>query len=78
MTSQNMSINPFIIKEILKTYSDKSYMNYQKICKEYNHLYHNTIKKMKDISKDKLRANVKKWFFEQSLESRIKLCTVEN
>ena len=73
-----MSINPFIIKEVLKTYSDKSFMNYQKICKEYNHLYHNTIKKLKDFSGDKLRANVKKWFFEQSLESRIKLCTVEN
>ena len=78
MTTQNMSINPFLIKEVLKTYSDKSYMNYQKICKEYFHLYHNTTKKLKDISKDKLRANVKNWFFEQSLESRIKLCTVEN
>ena len=78
MTSQNMSINPFIIKEVLQTYSDKSFMNYQKICKEYYHLYHNTIKKIKDSSKDKLRSNVKNWFFEQSLESRIKLCTVEN
>ena len=78
MSTQNISINPFLIKEVLKTYSDKSFMNHQKICKEYYHLYHNTAKKMKDIKKDKLRSNVKNWFFEQSLENRIKLCTVEN
>ena len=36
------------------------------------------IKKYKNISKDKLREEVKNWFFKQTLENRIKICTVEN
>ena len=79
MSSTSLSINPFLIKDILYSYTDsKSFQNYQKIARDYYKLYSKIIKKYSNISKDKLRAEVKNWFFNQSLESRIKLCTVEN
>ena len=72
-------INPFIIKEIFNNYSDtSSFTNYEKICRDYYKLYFKLLKKLKSISKDKLCEEVKEWLFKQSLENRIKICTVEN
>ena len=77
--SLSYSINPFLIKEILNSYTDSSsFSNYQKICRDYNKLYSKLYKKYNNISKNKLREEVKIWFFNQSLENRIKICTVEN
>ena len=78
-TSTVFSINPFLIKEFLSLYSDpSSFANYQKICRDYYKLYFKLIKKYNNVPKEKLRGEVKNWFFNQSLENRIKLCTVEN
>ena len=75
----SLSINPFIIKESFSSYSDSSaFSNYQKICKDYYKLHTKFQKKYANTPKDKLRNEVKHWFFNQSLENRIKLCTVEN
>ena len=75
----SLSINPFIIKESFSSYSDSSsFSNYQKICKDYYKLHTKFQKKYTNTPKDKLRNEVKHWFFNQSLENRIKLCTVEN
>ena len=75
----SLSINPNLIKRVLNSYSDSSsYSNYQKISHEYYKLYFKVFKKYNNISKDKLRLEVKNWLFSQILESRIKICTVEN
>ena len=75
----SLSINPNLIKKILDSYSDSSaYSNYQQISHDYYKLYFKVFKKYNNMTQDKLRLEVKKWFFNQSLESRIKLCTVEN
>ena len=79
MESISILINPFLIKEILNSYSDSSsFTNYQKICRDYYKLYYKIIKKFDNYSKDKLRNKVKHWFFNQSLENKLKICTVEN
>jgi len=79
MSLTSLSINPFIIKEVLSLYTDSSsFQNQQKISRDYYKLYSKIIKKYNNISKEKLRTDVKNWFFNQSLENRIKICTVEN
>ena len=79
MESTTIQINPFLIKDILNTYTNSSsFTNYQKISRDYNKLYSKIIKKLNNYSKDQIRTKVKDWFFNQSLENRIKYCTVEN
>ena len=79
MTSKPILINPFLIKEIFNTYTDlSSFSNYQNISRDYNKLYQKVYKKFENNSSKELRNKVNHWFFSQSLESRIKLCTVEN
>ena len=79
MTSQYNIINPFLIKESFNKYTDSSaFSNYEKIAKDYYKLYSKLSKKLNNISGDQLRNKVKTWFFNLSLESRIKICTVEN
>ena len=75
-----VSINNFILKKKFYQYEDKSsFSNYEKIAKTYNKIYYKLIsKKFNNINKEKLRETVKKWFFTQSLENRIKISTVEN
>ena len=71
-----------------------SYNNYLAIAKKYNQLYNSALKDKKiasggmtlsqmlndhsSITKDKLRDEIKNWFFSLSIESRIKVATVEN
>ena len=72
-------INPFLIKESFSKYTDSSsFSNYQKIAKEYYKLFNKLQKRINNIQNDQLRSKVKQWFFNLSLESRIKICTVEN
>ena len=72
-------INPFIIKDVLNSYQDpSSFSNYQKICKDYSKLYSKVSKKLSETPKEKIRSDVKNWFFSQSLENRIKICSIEN
>ena len=75
-----VSINNFILKKKFYQYEDKSsFSNYEKIAKTYHKIYYKLIsKKFNNINKEKLREIVKKWFFTQSLENRIKISTVEN
>ena len=72
-----VSVNNNIIYDCLNLYGDQSlYNKYSEIANKYNELY----EKNKDNKKliKNLKKNVKKWFFSQSLESRLKICTVEN
>ncbi len=79
MESTSILINPFLIKEILNSYTDSSsFANYQKISHDYYKLYSKILKKFNNYPKEKLRNEVKHWLFAQSLENRIKICTVEN
>ena len=79
LQNQQLTINPFIIQKTFSSYSDSSsFLNYQKICRDYYKLYYKIFRKYNNVPKDKLRNEVKHWFFNQSLENRIKLCTVEN
>ncbi len=79
MESTSILINPFLIKEILNSYTDSSsFANYQKISHDYYKLYYKILKKYNNYPKEKLRNEVKHWLFAQSLENRIKICTVEN
>ena len=72
-------INPFLIKESFRKYTDdSSFSNYQKIAKEYYKIYTKYEKKLNSIQPENLRSKIKTWFFNLSLESRIKICTVEN
>ena len=72
-------INPFLLKESFSKYSDSAaFTNYQKIARDYFKLYSKLIKKINNISGEQLRTKVKTWFFNLSLENRIKICTVEN
>ena len=68
-----------MIKESFSKYTDSSsFSNYQKIAKEYYKLFNKLQKRINNIQNDQLRSKVKQWFFNLSLESRIKICTVEN
>ena len=79
MESELTLINPFLIKEILNTYTDSSsFANYKSTSRDYHKLYHKIYKKFQNYSKEELKNKVSHWFFSQSLENRIKLCTVEN
>ena len=79
MNSVSNIINPFLIKESFNKYSDSnSFLNYQKIAKDYYKLYTKYEKKLNSIQPENLRTKIKTWFFNLSLESRIKICTVEN
>jgi hypothetical protein len=79
MESISTLINPFLIKKILNSYTDSSaFTNYQKISRDYYKLYNKILKKYNNSPKDKLKNEVKHWLFSQSLENRIKICTVEN
>ena len=75
------SINNELIKKSLNLYGDQSiYNNYCKIANKYCKIFNREMKDKKSSSdnQDKLRDDVKKWLFSQSLENRMKICTVEN
>ena len=74
------SINPELIKNCFNLYETQSlYSNYSKIANKYYILYkENKDKKYSADNQDKLREDVKKWLFNQTLENRMKICTVEN
>ena len=77
--SNSILINPFLIKEMFNTYTDSSsFANYENISHDYNKLYNKIFTKFEKYSKEEVRKKVNHWFFNQSLENRIKLCTVEN
>ena len=72
-----VSVNTNLIKECFNLYENKSlYNNYSKISQKYYKLYKD--KKSSADNQDKLKEDVKKWLFGQSLENRMKICTVEN
>ena len=75
-----VSVNNTIIKKCFQLYDDTSiYQNYSNIAYKYNKLLKdNKDKKSFQENPEKLREDVKKWLFSQSLESRLKICTVEN
>ena len=76
-----VSVNSKLIKNCFTLYEDQSlYNNYLKIASKYYKLYkeNNKDKKYSSDNQDKLREDVKKWIFNQSLENRMKICTVEN
>ena len=74
-----VSVNNTIIKKCFQLYDDTSiYQNYSNIAYKYNKLLKdNKDKKSFQENPEKLREDVKKWLFSQSLESRLKICTVE-
>ena len=77
-TTSNL-INPFLIKQTFTKYTDSSsFSNYQKIARSYYNTYYKLKKKLDSIQGEQLSKKVKAWFFNLSLESRIKICTVEN
>ena len=75
-----VSVNHIILKNCFNFYGDQSlYNNYCKIENQYYKLYKEyKDKKYSSNNQDKLKEDVKKWLFNQSLESRMKICTVEN
>ena len=75
-----ISINNTLIKNCLNMYENKSlYNNYSQIAYKYNKIYKETKdKKIIPDNQEKLREDVKRWLFSQSLENRMKICTVEN
>ena len=75
-----VSVNPEVLKKCFNLYEDQSlYNNYSKIANKYYKLYkENNSKKNSSDFQEKLREEVKKWLFNQSLENRMKICTVEN
>ena len=74
------SVNPDVLKKCFNLYEDQSiFNNYSKIANKYYKLYkENNNKKNSSDFQEKLREEVKKWLFNQSLENRMKICTVEN
>ena len=75
-----VSVNNTLLKQCFKLYDDTlSFTNYSKIAYKYYKYYkENKDKKSSQESQDKLKEDVKKWLFSQSLETRLKICTVEN
>ena len=75
-----VSVNPDVLKKCFNLYEDQSlYNNYSKIANKYYKLFkENNNKKNSSDFQEKLREEVKKWLFNQSLENRMKICTVEN
>ena len=79
MNTTSQIINPFLIKDAFSEYTDpSSFSNYQKIARDYYKLYHKLLKKLTSLQGDQLRTKVKAWLFNNSLESQMKICTVEN
>ena len=74
-----VSVNNMILKKCFDLYDDSSiYSNYTKIAFKYHKYYKENKEKKFYQEQDKLKEDVKKWLFSQSLESRMKICTVEN
>ena len=75
-----VSVNNTLLKQCFKLYDDTlSFTNYSKIAYKYYKYYkENKDKKSSQESQDKLKEDVKKWLFSQSLETRLKICTVES
>ena len=75
-----VSVNNIILKKCFKLYDSQSiYSEYSKIAFKYHKSFkENHTKKVSPENQEKLKEDVKKWFFSQSLESRMKICTVEN
>ena len=74
-----VSVNTSILKKCFSLYEDQSlYNNYSKLASKYNKLKESKEKKLILDNQEKLREDVKKWLFNQSLENRMKICTVEN
>ena len=75
-----VSVSNIILKKCFNLYDDSSlYANYSKIANNYSRQYKIIKdKKFSQENQDKLKEDVKKWLFAQSLESRMKICTVEN
>ena len=74
-----VSVSNIVLQKCFKLYDDSSaYSNYLSIAYKYNKIYKENKDKKIYQENDKLKEDVKKWFFSQSLESRMKICTVEN
>ena len=75
-----VSVNNNLLKDCFNMYGNQSlFSNYSKIANKYYKLYkENKDKKYNLDNQEKLRDDVKKWLFSQSLETRMKICTVEN
>ena len=75
-----VSVNNNLLKDCFNMYESQSlFSNYSKIANKYYKLYkENKDKKNNLDNQEKLRDDVKKWLFSQSLETRMKICTVEN
>ena len=74
-----VSVSNILLKKCFELYDDSSiYSNYSKIAFKYHKYYKENKDKKLSQEPDKLKEDVKKWFFAQSLESRMKICTVEN
>ena len=74
-----VSVCSTILKRCFASYGDQSlYNNYSKLANKYNKLKENKEKKIASDNQEKLREDVKKWFFSQTLENRMKICAVEN
>jgi len=72
-----VSVSNNIINNCFNLYGDQSlYNKYSEIANKYNDIYEKN-KDNKKLTKN-LKKNVKKWLFSQSLENRLKICTVEN
>jgi DNA polymerase sigma len=69
------------IKNCLRYYDDKSaFENYEIIAKKYYKIYNNLMKnkKYEEFQGHKLKEEIKRWFFSLSLETRMKISTIEN
>ena len=74
-----VSVSNIILQKCFKLYDDSSiYSNYSSIAHKYYKIYKENKDKKIYQENDKLKEDVKKWLFSQSLESRMKICTVEN
>ena len=74
------SVNNNILKDCFNLYGNQSlYSNYSKISNKYYKIYKdNKDKKNSKDLQEKLKDDVIKWLFSHSIETRIKICTVEN
>ena len=75
-----VSVSNMLLQKCFDLYDISSlYSNYSNIAYKYYKSYKEIkTKKIFQENSDKLKEDVKKWFFSQSLESRLKICTVEN
>ena len=75
-----VSVSNKLLQKCFELYDISSlYLNYSNIAYKYYKSYKEIkTKKIYQENSEKLKEDVKKWFFSQSLESRLKICTVEN